>query len=864
MTTPWPPLDLLMTADEVAGQLRRAAAAGDWLDAYLLAAGLHQLVEDHVHPDPLLMRRAADYLRSRGARAVGLVAGTAARLLQAPVPPALQTTRHSLSEATISLAAAVLGHGPAGHLGLDDIQLPRMDDVLRVPSCFRSFDQHPDDVAELARRFVDRFGTGTPVCVVGIRTSGSYLAPLCVAALRSRSVTASLLSYRPGRGLRREERGVLREVAAAGGHVILIDDPPVTGSALAATATATGLPEDRIVMLLALAGQDPPPTLERWAGVYLPWPEWTVHSRLREPAVAARLQSLLGPGHQVDARAIPWQSGNTRRSRARARYAVQITTPDGTTRPSEIAVEGAGLGYFGRHAVTVASRLPQHCPRTYGLVDGLLYREWLPAAQQRPDEQSLAAGVVRYVADRGNALRVDHDPVARLRGRAPVWEVAAGLLSGMFGRLAPVGQVLLLDGIVRELLRTAAPSVPDGQTDVRFWLAGDQLRKVGFDERSFGSLELGCYDEIFDLAGAAADPPASGFEALLRTTYERRTGRIVDQERWLIYRLAHLWRMRRAGDLDRQRADDLSAAAVCDYLASALDATDLDGAGDLCAIDLDGTLETDPLGFPCPSPTGVLALRALAAHGFRPILATGRSLPEAAARCTAFGLRGAVAEYGAAGYDHRSRRWADLRNTSARQAVECVRDRLATMPDVQLDNRFALVVRARHSSGGPLPDETVRQLGPDLLAQVRIVSGDGQTDLVPIGVDKGTGLRELAAVLDPRRAQRPGTALAVGDSAEDLPMFGLARLARAPRNAAPTVRDAGITIAPDEYQAGLAQACADLLGHRPGQCDRCRAPEIPPRSAVLLGILGLRENGLRGLPMRAARLGVLAVRRSRW
>ncbi len=864
MTTPWQPLDLLMTADELTGQLRRAAAAGDWLDAYLLAAGLHQLVEDRLHPDPLLLRRAADYLHGRGARAGGLVAGAAARLLQAPVPPALHATRRSLGEATISLAAAVLGNGPAGHLGLDELRLPRTDDVLRVPSCFRSFDQHPDDIAELAGRFVDRFGTGTPVCVVGIRTSGSYLAPLCVAALRARSVTASLLSYRPGRGLRREERGVLREVAAAGGHVVLVDDPPVTGSALAAAATAIGLPEDRIVMLLALAGQNPPPALEPWAGVYLPWSEWTVHSRLREPAVAAQLESLLGPGHLVEARAVPWQSGNTRRSRARARYTVRITGPDGTTRPSEIAVEGAGLGYFGRHAVTVANRLPQHCPRTYGLADGLLYREWLPAALKRPDEQVLAAGVVRYVSDRGRALRVDRDPVARLRGRAPVWEVAAGLLSGMFGRLAPAGQVLLLDGIVRGLLRTTAPSVPDGQTDVRFWLPGDQLRKVGFDERSFGSLELGCYDEIFDLAGASADPPSPGFEAMLRTTYERRTGRTVDGERWLIYRLAHLWRMRRAGDLHRQRADDLSATAVCDYLASALDATGLDGGGELCAIDLDGTLETDPLGFPNPSPAGVLALRALATHGFRPILATGRSLPEAAARCTAFGLRGAVAEYGAVSYDHRSHRSTDLRSTSAGQAIEFIRCRLAALPDVRLDDRYRYVVRASHSSGGPLPDDILQQLGAELLAKVRIVPGDGQTDIVPIGVDKGTGLREFASSLDPQRSRPPGFALAVGDTAEDVSMFGLAHLARAPRNAAPAVRDAGFVIAAGEYQSGLAEACTELLGHGPGECDRCRGPEVPSRSAVMLAILGLREDGLRGLPVRTARLAVLAARRSRW
>ena len=43
--------------------------------------------------------------------------------------------------------------------------------------------------------------------------------------------------------------------------------------------------------------------------------------------------------------------------------------------------------------------------------------------------------------------------------------------------------------------------------------------------------------------------------------------------------------------------------------------------------------------------------------------------------------------------------------------------------------------------------------------------GEGQTDFVPVGVDKGTGLRALAAQL------RGRVVLAVGDSTEDVAMF---------------------------------------------------------------------------------------------
>jgi len=43
--------------------------------------------------------------------------------------------------------------------------------------------------------------------------------------------------------------------------------------------------------------------------------------------------------------------------------------------------------------------------------------------------------------------------------------------------------------------------------------------------------------------------------------------------------------------------------------------------GPLVAVDLDGVLECDPLGYPATSPSGALAVRALIAHGYRPVAA---------------------------------------------------------------------------------------------------------------------------------------------------------------------------------------------------------------------------------------------------
>ena len=73
--------------------------------------------------------------------------------------------------------------------------------------------------------------------MVGVRTSGSYLAPLHAAAFRACGEShVDVLTYRPGRPFLRWERAALRATAKAGGWVLIADDPPGSGTSLAASA----------------------------------------------------------------------------------------------------------------------------------------------------------------------------------------------------------------------------------------------------------------------------------------------------------------------------------------------------------------------------------------------------------------------------------------------------------------------------------------------------------------------------------------------------------------------------------------------------------------------------------------------------
>ncbi|MFJ4655768.1 HAD hydrolase family protein [Nocardia sp. NPDC088792] len=869
-------IDLLQSADALCRSLRESVAADDWLDAYLSACGLWQMVEDQLHPDRLQLRRIASYLTesrtSPPTRMAGRVAASVAIAVDVTGPGRLRRltrAQRALATLTVRLAARLLA--PAN--GVDDPLLVAAlvgeiepvagvlgDDVLRLPACFRDIDQSPDDLRRLAAKLLAEVEAPSDqlLYVVGVRTSGCYLAPLLVAALRAQGRSgAQVASYRPGRPWRRGERNALRDCARAGGRMLLIDDPPVSGRSLAASAralAAAGVDEDRIVLVVATgAGADEiPESLQHWPVVQLPWREWAVHELLTPRSVQAAVAALAGPEWRVGLPIAHPESIAPDRDHLCARYSVPFTDTDGErSETRELMVEGAGQGLWGRHAVLVGERLAAEVPRVYGFADGLLYREWIPAGPQA-DSALVANHIAEYVAQRQQRLSTPRDPSGVLRGRGPIWEVAAYLLSGEFGALGPIARLLLLEPMTRMLLTVERPCIVDGATERRHWVSDpivpQALRKVAFHRSAFGNRQLACYDAVFDLAGASVDAPDGAFARALRSSFESRTGRDVDGERWLLYRLVHLWQLGRTGKADAAELDRRCAAVVHDYLAECLLPHPQPTTGPICALDLDGVLETGPLGFPTTSPIGVLTLRALLAHGYRPVIATGRSIDDARDRCRIFGLAGAVAEYGSVIYDAATNRETDLLTDTERRLLDRIRAKLRADPHIEVVDGYRHSIRAR-AAGGPLPPEMINALSTFAPSDLRFVTGEGQTDIVIARVDKATGLTALT-----QRIPAAEHRMTVGDSAEDLPLLRSAQLSFAPRNADTRIRAARTTRTHRAYQAGLAEACRHLLGHRPGHCAVCRPPGLPPRTRVLLTVLALREDGLRGLPIRTAHL----------
>ncbi len=878
---------------------------GSWLNAYLLAAGMSQITEDYLYASAYSLS-SARRLASLGA--MGALAAWAARA-GAGVLARRQVRRartlgvldweKSLA-AFVEQLAGLVAH-PTSRKAKERqelvdwskelvrtlARLPRelLRSVVRLPSCFRSFDQHPADLRRMTECFAQaRPDRQRPLVVVGIRTSGSYLAPLVAAFLRACDYhDVAVLTVRPEERLLGSRRATLGRVMRSHGLVLLTDDPPNSGMSLATVAAQLrqlGLPAQSIVLLLQLFDtlDTLPDPLQGYQSVLLPEQQWSVQERLSQPAVAATLAEMLGSAvavTEIERLFLPPRS--LVRGHLRARYLVRIVDRrTGQQSEQQIYVKGVGLGYFGEHSLAVTRQLPEFTPPTFGFSHGLLYRAWLPEEQRiritENNETTIAGTVAAYVVARNRALAVEEDMALRLAGHDQVWWRAGQLLSQAFGGAGLFMQPTL-GRLARRLLRVRRPSVIDGAMATSRWFvseAGDRTAlKVDGDERAFCNLGMYCYDPVFDLAGAAVSCARSGLPDRLRRVYESLTAKPIDEERWLLYQLVHLRELAVSQDSQAPDASRALSRALERYFKQVFfsDVSPPD-SGDLCAIDIDGVLETSHLGFSGTTPVGALTLRALTVHGYRPLLASGRSLEEIRERCCAYRLVGGVAEYGAVLYNAQTNCMHCLLSDVDIGDLERLRASLREIETVHLDQGYRYAVRAYRLDGAGrrrgLPAEMVvtalKKSG--VKSRVRAIWGLFQTDFMVSSLDKGAGLLALAEELGvPLRARRGKVlALAVGDSVSDIPMFQLAAMSFAPLNADRSVRYAGIKVMRRRYQSGLALAAAALLAHRPGECCKCRLPPISSEAQLLLAALAPQDAGAWGRLRHALLLSAMLRR----
>lgn len=881
-----------------------------WLNVFLLSAGMGQIIEDHLHSDPFLLGRAARFFAKtvtgsgHKAAALALTLAQAWSTINAIVPGTRQMIERNEHQAayTGKVAALVMSGSALGEDTSDRLvsegkmlieatsELPAalLKEVNRLPSCFRSFDQRLEDIHAIAEEFSARRPDKTrAIGVVGVRTSGSFLAPLYQAALKTLGYSdVAWITLRPGTPLLANERSFIRQLARKNGLVLICDDPPNSGETLFKVVNMLrqrGIAQENIVLLLQLfeGSQELPAALRNLQNVTIPWPDWWIQSALGADAVQKELANLLQPELRIthlERLALPYDPILRRHAKALYRMDL-VNSVTGRTYSKTIEIKGVGLGYFGEHHLAISRKLIGYSLHIILLKNGLVYEEVpdglkavMPEDIRR--DEDLLKRMTDYVLKRNVQLTCDVDLSLQLKSRNAVWEVAGNLLSVAFGKAWYLLRMPLLDAQVKRILDVPHPSVIDGDMNLNHWfirdggsISDEVLIKENLAERDFSHEDLSTFDAAYDLAALALAVGVEDRFPFMRRYYRDRTGDDISEERWMLHQLVRIWDMRRHNiySVDQTRAK-MTQVLERYYSALYFSESEIRGDGAFCVLDIDGVLETNQLGFASLTSSSAMSLHALEAHGYRVLAASGRSLPEVRDRCKAYHLAGGIAEYGSALYDNSTGREVSLLVQNELDTLEQLRTCLASIAGVSIDIAFKNSVRAfRLDKDGNrlgLDPQSVKVLLEEagIAHLVVTVPGNAQTDFVVSRIDKGVGIKAWMTMfggspaLDARGSEKSSITFAVGDTLSDIPMLALAEMAFAPAHTRRVLGQAGIAITKRPYQKGFEEAVTRLLGHAPGECSICQISDFSPESKYMQDVLSVQEEGNGGMIRRSLEL----------
>jgi hydroxymethylpyrimidine pyrophosphatase-like HAD family hydrolase len=742
---------------------------------------------------------------------------------------------------------------------------------VKVPAAFRTQDLSHHDVLELADRFAAAFPERRrPLLVVGLRTAGSYFAPLLRAALFARGFEdARSVTLRPKKGFAAWERAELSWCAAHEGMALLVDEPADTGSTLSkvvARLRSAGVPPGRIVALFPVH-----PTRREWHRAYESLPLADIHvlslapedwhkqrlldSGAFEPVLQGYFRARGYAGARLgDAasasdfnRQLERTSEQKFHTRLKRVFEVRLLKRDGAEETRYVLAKSVGWGWLGYHAFLAGEALSEFVPPLLGLREGILFTEWLPqteAAATAEDRSRLLRRLAAYVAARVRLLGLPADPTPELsRHNQKGVELLAGVLSRAYG-WKPAAVLRRARLRHRLCLRPCSvPTLIDGKMRPLEWVrAGSDWLKADFEHHALGKTELNVTDPAYDLADAILHFSLSPAEEdALVAWYAEATGDDGVGERLFLHKLlAGTSALGAALDnLDdarlSHRAEDwnrsylaarnfltLHTARLCGRLAGA--PASVRWGSPLVVMDIDGVLDKQIFGFPSTTAAGIRALALFHAHGTSLALNTARSLAEVQEYARAYGCAGGVAEYGSVVWDATTGRTRVLVTPESRAELERVAAALRALPGVFLDDSYEHSLRAYsydRKRTVPLPMPLVHGVLADLgVKRLRLHQTFLDTAILPSEVDKGRGLLELLTLV----GQGDAETIAIGDSEPDLAMFRVARRSFAPshisgRGVAGLI---GCRITDRPFQPGLLRAARQIVHLDGTDCERCR------------------------------------------
>jgi hypothetical protein len=754
----------------------------------------------------------------------------------------------------------------------------------KVPAAFRSQDLTHHDVLELAARFAREVpDRERPILVVGLRTAGSYFAPLVRAALALRGYQAvDMVTLRPKKGCTPWERAALTRCAAHHGLALMLDEPPDTGRTLARGVDLlrrAGVPAADIALLLPVHPSqrlwNEGPESQSLGGIRvitLPPEDWYKGRLLEREPVERRMQEIFlargytrakvlqGTATEGFERRLRNLSDEKFHTRLKRVYELRLQRHDGGAETHYVLAKSVGWGWFGYHAFLAGEALSGFVPPLLGLREGVLYVEWRPGdnAVELPRDAQVRQ-LAAYVAARVRGLRLDADPGPELDpSHQNGAELLAAALSGAYA-LKPAA-VLKRARLRYELTRRPCPlpTLIDGKLRRQEWIIdAGSLLKTDFEHHGLGKTELNVTDPAYDLAEVVLHFGLTPTEeqALLRR-YREGSGDEGVEKRLFLYkllagtaatkaaldglkdpRLAH-----RHQELNRRytEARDFLGTQMARFCGRFCRVARPAGWGSpLVVMDVDGVLDKQVFGFPSTTAAGVQALALLHAHGIAMALNSARTLAEVQEYCRDYGGVGGVAEYGSVVWDAVTGRNRVLVTHESRGELQRLGEALRRIPGVFLNDNYEHSLRAYAFEGGrtvPLPTTLIHGVMAQMrLTRVRVHQTFLDTAILAREIDKGKGLLALLRLVERRDLET----IAIGDSEPDLAMFQVATRSWAPSHMSKRsiAQLLGCRISPRSYQPGLLHAVR-LIVHSDGRgCARCPRGETTAAEGFLWELL---------------------------
>lgn len=764
---------------------------------------------------------------------------------------------------------------PLIRLELPDTLLQRR---MKINEGFRCQDLTHFDVFSLVQKFITASNNHySPVMIVGIRTAGAYFAPLAKAYLSSLGwPNVSWMTIRPREGLARGEKKALRRMMFRSSPVLVIDDYQNTGQTFLRTSkllTTRRISPRRVTFLapnhsyetgwtnivrkltgskvIALEHEElykrklmQAPSIEKLALQYFSGEQWanvSVETTKETEAINSRLQAHYAEGFQV---------------RLKRLYEFRASNDHAKPEVRRVIAKSVGWGWLGYHAFIMSKRMHEFVPACIGLRNGLLLMDWIDRASKEKKEIGAAVSVqtlASYIAARTNRLRLKEDPRRGNPDYGWGWLEILSIVRRAYGNY--LGRIIdkkLLAELQRKLQYT--PAVTDGKILPHEWIENhDGLFKVDFEHHNFGAPELDIVDPVYDVAGAVFEfqMPRSTEEEFLQA-YKNYTGDNSARDRLLLYKLLYGIRvMRKSAEFARLLRSEMGnkrstyartfLAGTMNRFAAGLHQRTYHGewTKKLFFLDLDGVYDTEVLGFPHTTVSGIQAIACLRTDGWSIILNTGRSIQHVKLYCTAYTFQGGVGEYGSVFFDNVLKQEIPLIDDDGKEQLSRCREVIRTLSGVFIDPEYTYSVRAyRYNdsrTSGLSVEEARNLLVKHNLHKLTFIARDADTYIIQKECSKKSGVQFVRKYLQNSAA----AVAAIGDSDEDIGMLEEAEHGYVPRNCSKGLQQkagsAGWKILHHRGAKGLLEAAKECTQRTDsvGRTEFLRVPDAAQQTAQL-------------------------------